>query len=53
LLDDLIAIREAGKVLGVEDKFPYPPRGNDEQLLQMAGIYATQCAAIESRTNRA
>jgi len=28
ILADLFAIREAGKVLGVEDKFPYPPRNN-------------------------
>jgi hypothetical protein len=41
LLADLSAIREAAKVMGVEEKFPYPPRNNDEQLLQMAGIYAT------------
>jgi len=48
LLDDLIAIREAGKVLGVEDKFPYPPRSNDEQLLQMAGIYATNALPLKA-----
>jgi hypothetical protein len=41
LLADLFSIREAAKVMGVEEKFPYPPRNNDEQLLQMAGIYAT------------
>jgi len=40
LLADLFPMREAGKVMGVEEKFPYPPRNNDEQLLQMAGVYA-------------
>src|SRR6185295_153678 len=38
---DLIAIREAGKVLNVEDKFPYPPRSNDEALLQLIDVYST------------
>jgi len=48
LLADLIAIREAGKVLGVEEKFPYPPRNNDEQLLQMAGVYATNALPLKT-----
>jgi hypothetical protein len=48
LLDDLIAIREAAKVLGVEDKFPYPPRSNDEALLQMAGVYATNALPLKA-----
>jgi hypothetical protein len=48
LLDDLIAIREAGKVLGVEDKFPYPPRTNDELLLQLAGVYATNALPLKA-----
>jgi hypothetical protein len=48
LLADLLALREAAKVIGVEEKFPYPPRSNDEQLLQMAGIYANN--ALPSKT---
>jgi len=48
LFADLIAIREAGKVLGVEDKFPYPPRNNDEGLLQMAGVYATNALPLKA-----
>jgi len=48
LMDDLVAIREAAKVMGVEDKFPYPPRGNDEQLLQMAGVYATNALPLKA-----
>jgi len=48
LLADLIAIREAAKVMGVEDKFPYPPRNNDEQLLQMAGVYATHALPLKA-----
>ena len=47
-MDDLIAIREAAKVMGVEDKFPYPPRGNDEQLLQTAGVYATNALPLKA-----
>jgi len=39
---------EAEKVLGVEDKFPDPPRGNDEQLLQMAGVYATNALPLKA-----
>jgi hypothetical protein len=49
LLADLFAIREAGKVLDVEDKFPYPPRNNDEQLLQMAGVYATNALPLKAQ----
>ncbi|HXI23157.1 MAG TPA: hypothetical protein VNG71_04715, partial [Pyrinomonadaceae bacterium] len=48
LLEDLIAIREAAKVLGVEEKFPYPPRNNDEQLFQMAGTYATNALPLKA-----
>jgi len=48
LLADLIAIREAAKVMGVEDKFPYPPRNHDEQLLQMAGVYATNALPLKT-----
>ena len=46
ILADLFAIREAGKVLDVEDKFPYPPRNNDEALLRMAGSYATNAQPL-------
>jgi hypothetical protein len=49
LLGDLFSIREAGKVLGVEEKFPYPPRKNDEQLLQMAGVYATNALPLKAQ----
>lgn len=48
LLADLVAIREAAKVMGVEEKFPYPPRNNDEQLLQMAGVYATNALPLKT-----
>jgi len=47
LLEDLIAIREVGKVLDIEDKFPYPPRNNDEALLQTAGVYATNATPLK------
>jgi len=47
ILADLFAIREAAKVLGVEEKFPYPPRKNDEQLLQLAGVYANNDLAAD------
>ncbi|MDX6446831.1 MAG: hypothetical protein QOH71_3905 [Blastocatellia bacterium] len=49
LLADLFSMREASKVMGVEDKFPYPPRNNDEQLLQMAGVYATNALPIKAQ----
>src|SRR5882672_3415513 len=49
LLADLFSIREAGKVMGVEEKFPYPPRKNDEQLLQMAGVYATNALPLKAQ----
>jgi len=49
LLADLFSIREAGKVLGVEEKFPYPPRKNDEQLLQLAGVYATNALPLKAQ----
>lgn len=49
LLADLFAIREAGKVMNVEDKFPYPPRNNDERLLQMADVYATNAQPLKAQ----
>ena len=49
LLADLFSIREAAKVMGVENKFPYPPRNNDEQLLQMAGVYATHALPLKAQ----
>ncbi|HMG73187.1 MAG TPA: hypothetical protein VK582_06755 [Pyrinomonadaceae bacterium] len=49
LLADLFSMREAGKVMGVEEKFPYPPRNNDEQLLQMAGVYATNALPLKAQ----
>ena len=49
LLADLFSIREAAKVMGVEDKFPYPPRNNDEHLLQLAGVYATNALPIKTQ----
>src|SRR6185503_10973314 len=39
---------EARKVMHVEDKCPYPPRSNDEQLLQMAGVYATNALPLKA-----
>jgi hypothetical protein len=47
LLADLVSIREAAKVMGVDEKFPYPPRNNEEQLLQMAGVYATNALPLK------
>jgi len=49
ILADLFAIREAGKVMGVEEKFPYPPRNNDEQLLQVAGVYAANALPLKAQ----
>jgi hypothetical protein len=49
LLADLFSMREGGKVMGVEDKFPYPPRNNDEQLLQMAGVYASNALPLKAQ----
>jgi hypothetical protein len=49
LLADLFSIREAAKVMGVEQKFPYPPRKNDEQLLQVVGIYATNALPLKTQ----
>jgi len=49
LFADLFAIREAAKVLGVDDKFPYPPRNNDERLLQMADVYATNALPLKTQ----
>ena len=46
LLAELFAIREAAKVIDIEDKFPYPLRNNDEQLLQMADVYATNALPL-------
>ena len=47
VLAGLFAIREASKPIGVEDKFPYPPRNNDEQLLQMIDVYATNALPLK------
>jgi len=47
LLADLFAIREAGKVMDVEEKFPYPTRNNNEELLQMADVYATNALPLK------
>lgn len=49
ILADLFAIREAAKVMNVEDKFPYPPRSNDEQLLEMADTYATHALPLKAQ----
>ena len=46
---DLVSIREAAKVMNVEDKFPYPRLDNDEQLLQMAGVYATNALPLKAQ----
>lgn len=48
LLADLVPIREAAKVMGVEEKFPYPPRNNDEHLLQLADVYATNALPLKA-----
>jgi len=49
LLAGMFAIREASKVMGVEEKFPYPPRRNDEELLDLAGIYATNALPLKAQ----
>jgi hypothetical protein len=49
LLGDLVAIREASKVMNFEDKFPYPPRENDGQLLQLADVYATNSTPLKTQ----
>jgi hypothetical protein len=49
LLAAMFAIREASKVMEVEDKFPYPPRRNDEELLQLAGVYATNALPLKAQ----
>ena len=49
LLADLFAIREGAKVLDVENRFPYPPRNNDEQLLQTADVYATNALPLKTQ----
>jgi hypothetical protein len=48
LLMDLVSIREAAKVMNVEDKFPYPRLDNDEQLLQMADVYVTNATPLKT-----
>jgi hypothetical protein len=48
ILADLFPIREAAKVMGVEDKFPYPPQSNDERLLQLIDIYATNALPMKT-----
>jgi len=49
LLADLFSIREAAKVMNVEEKFPYPSRNNDEQLLQLADVYATNALPLRAQ----
>jgi hypothetical protein len=49
LLADMFAIREASKVLEVEEKFPYPPRKNEEELLQLADVYATNALPLKAQ----
>jgi len=49
LLADLFAMREAAKVMGVDDKFPYPPRNNDDQLSQMADVYANHAPPLQTQ----
>ena len=49
ILAGLFAIREASKVIGVEDKFPYPPRSNDEQLLQTIDVYGTNALPLKTQ----
>jgi len=47
LVAGMLAIREAAKVMNVEDKFPYPPRNNDERLSQVADVYATNALPLK------
>lgn len=49
LLADMFSIREAAKVMDVEDKFPYPSRNNGEQLLQLADVYATNALPLKAQ----
>ena len=49
LLSDMFSIREAAKVMGVEEKFPYPPRSHDEELLQMADVYAANALPLKAQ----
>lgn len=49
LLAGMFAIREASKVMNVEDQFPYPPRTNDELLLQLAGVYAANALPLKAQ----
>lgn len=49
ILADLLPIREAAKVMGIDDKFPYPPQANDEQLLETIDIYATNALPLKSQ----
>jgi len=49
LLADMFAIREVSKVMDVEQKFPYPSRDSDEQLLQMADVYVTNASPLKAQ----
>jgi len=49
LLVNLVSIREAAKVMNVEDKFPYPRVENDKQILQMADVYATNALPLKTQ----
>ena len=39
-------MRGVARVMGLENKFPRPQKGNDDSLLQTADIYATQAASM-------
>ncbi len=48
LLAGMFAVREVAKVLNLEEKFPYPPRNNDEALMQTAGVYITNATPVKA-----
>jgi len=47
ILADLNAICSAARVMGVENQFPRPPQNNDEQLLQLADVYASNALPLK------
>lgn len=49
ILADLNAICSAARAMGVESQFPRPQQGNDEQLLQLADVYAANALPLKTQ----
>ena len=49
LTHELELIRNAARVMGVLDQFPRPPQSDDEELLQLADVYAAHALPLKAQ----